>query len=639
MPIPKNFDCNEVHLSDEEIEAFQTAILNLSGIVEDNEPYHAAKAAEQRLNRREAQNFSKAERKEVYAQEKANAAARDEKFLTGNKAACKNGLLALKNLPEGRDPKSMFAWVKQFPQLLWRDNLKLAFDRYGEGLSLNENDRQTINKNFDLAKSWYDLFSASRYFNVLYDLSDFGADYERTDAKDSLKKFQAKADEMNIPARDEEVVAEETGAFDAPEEPAAEEEIQNEVEEEINVEPPKEEINVEVPAQNEKIKPYNITKDVYLSEESTHDFSQKIDDENEQNRSLKKKIKADIHYQLNDFSADAASKDSLRRFHELYGDTIKEELKMMLAGPKAHTPERALEWICQFPHVMTAYGIASSSMKGFEEFSQEHMDLAREWWNFFTDDHSKRNNYNTTKNSYRVDELEYYSESLYDKAWKAVHKAEKTKIDSIVEKLENAKTFYNSGEYNQIIDVAKMLYHTDELPKKFKDSAKTPEAIHAFKLASIKARIDAYIDHKAKDGVKPNVYHKLAAVEELNRYVSEELNRIGVKHIPGGLPAITTVNGQVPMSLAEEPNAALLKSYHAYAGSLISDEQEECRRTLDCMGRIMLSANALNLGEETMGKLDQLATAFQNGPDVDLNAPQEDTLLNDNPDEMPVIDC
>ena len=399
-----------------------------------------------------------------------------------------------------------------------------------------------------------------------------------------------------------------------------------------------------MPGEKEKIKPINITKTVGLTG-GVKEFENGLSDFNETCKEIRKDIVAKANYKNNvghTVAENTASlKDVARVFNQVHGETIKKELEAMLAGPKKHSFDGALEWLQTFPHVMAAYAESPAIMRSYKDFSEEHMELAIEWKVFAgtSDAHNYKYDHDNISDYERGARYLESEKSLYDKAWKVVHKTEKTKIDSIVEKLENAKTFYNSDEYNQIIDVAKMLYHTDELPKKFKDSAKTPEAIHAFKLASIKVRIDAYIEHKAKDGVKPNVYHKLAAVEELNRYVSEELNRIGVKHIPGGFPAITTVNGQVPMSLKEEPNASLLKSYHAYDGSLISDEREECCRTLDCMGRIMLSANALNLGEETMGKLDQLATAFQNGPDVDLNAPQEDTLLNDNPDEMPVIDC
>ena len=617
MPIPQEFNCNEVHLADKEIEAFQTAILNLSGIVDATKPFSLTEEVRKTIPQRDALNFSKAETAKIYAQAEEKVEVRNEKFLIDNRVACKNGLLALKNLPEGRDPKSMFAWVKQFPQLLWRDNLKLAFDRFGERLSLNEDDRQTINKNFELAKSWYDLFSSSRYFNILYGLPGLSADYERKDAKDTLKKFQAKAGEMNVPARDEELIAEETGAFDAGEEPAAEDDVlileeipKEEPKEEIKVEAPKEEVEVEMPAKKKKIEPINITEEIGGTENKKQ-FADDFSNFNSERQKIRAAIKAKLDH---DTRLDADLEE-----------TIKKEFEAMVAGPKKHNFNGALEWLQKFPHAMAAIERAPELVAKYPGFSEEHADLAKEWIRFANDQPAKETQYGNKKitNPDILKQFERYEKSLYDKSWKAVHKAEKMKIDSIVEKLENAKTFYNSGEYNQIIDVAKMLYHTDELPKKFKDSATTPEARHAFKLASIKAQIDAYIDHKAKDGVKPNVYHKLAAVEELNRYVCEELNRIGVKNIPRSAPPVPKVDGQVPTCLAEEKGDMAVKN-RLPNENMVGAEKEECSRALDCMGRILVHAGKLDVGFEKTYALNEMANAFQGGPNVDLDAPQEE---------------
>ena len=42
----------------------------------------------------------------------------------------------------------------------------------------------------------------------------------------------------------------------------------------------------------------------------------------------------------------------------------------------------------------------------------------------------------------------------------------------------------------------------------------------------LKDKIDEYLVHKAKDGVKPNTYHKLAALEELNQYLEQRIGEI-----------------------------------------------------------------------------------------------------------------
>ena len=632
MPIPQEFNCNEVWLNQSEIETFKTAMLNLSGIVEANEPYDVSKEVKKRIPPREAQNFSKAERDAVYAQEKAKAAARDEKFLTDNKAACKNGLLALKNLPDGRDPKSMFRWVKQFPELLWRDNLKLAFDRYGEELSLTEDDRQTISKNFELAKAWFKPFGHSQYFNELYGFPGTEEYYSHL-AENFLEGFKAKADEMNILARDEELIAGEQGAFDAPEEPAVEEEIQNEVEEESQAQLIEEEIprvapKEEAPAQKEKIKPINISERIHVTEGTVAEFGAKAKVYLDQSAIIYEEIKSNVTPNNFEHLNEMGEKASVRLFKQNYGDVIQKEMAAMLAGPKEHSSNGALEWLESFPHLSAligrSTGFAKACLSDREDFSQEHMDLAYQWQLFLKDGLPNKYESDYVKHSgAKADETFVKDEKrLYDKAWKAVHKAEKTKIDSIVEKLENAKTFYNSGEYNRIIDIAKMLYHTDELPKKFKDSATTPEERHAFKLASIKAQIDAYIDHKAKDGVKPNVYHKLAAVEELNRYVCEELNRIGVKHIPDN--ELKTFEGDyAPTCLAEEKGDMAVKN-RLPNENMVGAEKEECARVLDCMGRILVHAGKLDVGFEKTYALNEMANAFQGGPNVDLDAPQEE---------------
>ena len=626
MPIPKEFDCPEVRMSEEEIDQFENAIHSIERLVEDNKRYKPDYSKVAYTDRTEA------EKKAYRKSEDAKAARQGERFWQNHREDCKNGIIALKNLPESRDPKSMLQWIKQFPYLFTRDKLDSFMHSNGVGYGelfthgpLKSEDYNTLFKNYAFAKSWFSLFSNKEYRDKMFGKSPLGSrflDYKFTDAEAAVKKFREEAEELGIPAKSEEELKETdfTGVFDEVKDTA---------------------VYKEEPAPQEKVKEeqenwrHPIDKRVRVTE-STPVFVKKVSDFKQQI----KDIQAEMEKNAGDYgTAVNPEKKTTRLFDHTYGDIIKEELKAMADGPKEYNPVGVMAWFSAFPHVLAAQDLNTVALQGYE-IPEEQFELAKEWRTYFANETAIKNYFDSRDVDKRhTSDFDTIKTDLYDKGWKCFNKIEKTKIDSIVDKLKNAKTFYNSDEYNQIIDVAKMLYHTDELPKKFKDSAKTPEAIHAFKLASIKVRIDAYIEHKAKDGVKPNVYHKLAAVEELNRYVSEELNRIGVEHIPGGLPAITTVNGQVPMSLEEEPNASLLKSYHAYAGSLISDEHEECRRTLDCMGRIMLSANALNLGEETMGKLDQLTTAFQNGPDVDLNAPQEDTLLNDNPDEMPVIDC
>jgi len=87
-------------------------------------------------------------------------------------------------------------------------------------------------------------------------------------------------------------------------------------------------------------------------------------------------------------------------------------------------------------------------------------------------------------------------------------------INKSIRDLESAKTLVNSDEYKELINSVKEL----------KELTTTEHFVIYRKLEEIGEKIDKYIDHKAKDGVKANTYKKLAAVQELNEWVSNTIN-------------------------------------------------------------------------------------------------------------------
>jgi len=88
-----------------------------------------------------------------------------------------------------------------------------------------------------------------------------------------------------------------------------------------------------------------------------------------------------------------------------------------------------------------------------------------------------------------------------------------TKLATILDK---AKTFKNSQEYTDLITMCKALGDPETVARM---GAKARKEM----LAATGKKINDYISHKAKDGVKPNVFKKFAAVEALSKYLNTKL--------------------------------------------------------------------------------------------------------------------
>ncbi len=94
----------------------------------------------------------------------------------------------------------------------------------------------------------------------------------------------------------------------------------------------------------------------------------------------------------------------------------------------------------------------------------------------------------------------------------------------------SAGSLIDSRQYKEIINTLKLFNHAEQLPVNNKVFGKyrqmDPMKTQAFKLAFIKDAIDAYMDHKAKDGVKRNSCDKLDALGRLNRQVCTRLKNL-----------------------------------------------------------------------------------------------------------------
>lgn len=122
------------------------------------------------------------------------------------------------------------------------------------------------------------------------------------------------------------------------------------------------------------------------------------------------------------------------------------------------------------------------------------------------------------------DEYSFHESDLFDK------EEENPQIPSInintvgaftkfFDKLTAAKTRYNSGAYNNIVNYVKSINTKAE-----KYDSNVPG--YAAKLIKTKELINDYLYHKASGGVKQNSFKKLAAVEVLNKEIDTRLKAL-----------------------------------------------------------------------------------------------------------------
>jgi len=93
--------------------------------------------------------------------------------------------------------------------------------------------------------------------------------------------------------------------------------------------------------------------------------------------------------------------------------------------------------------------------------------------------------------------------------------SEEQQYKIIAKSLKDAKTVVNSKQYNDLCKIFEVLADP-------KQSAALSEEKKKALLATAGKTVNEYITHKAKDGVKPNVFKKLAAVEATSKFLEKK---------------------------------------------------------------------------------------------------------------------
>jgi len=200
---------------------------------------------------------------------------------------------------------------------------------------------------------------------------------------------------------------------------------------------------------------------------------------------------------------------------------------------------------------------------------------------------------------------------------RAVNPAERAAMErkgfaALGKELENAKTTVNSKQYKALTDTIKALGNEKLSAKMTPEERKKLMVIAGITIAD-------YISHKAKDGVKPNVFRKLAAVEAAGRYLDKAL-------APHRNDRFTLNNkkcqvSDISRSLEEQYNAAdfssqkrynELTAYNGIENKLAKFRNPNCRRyaehTNSCMNKIIL--NAVSNNYPTVKALDRMRSQF-----------------------------
>ncbi len=323
-------------------------------------------------------------------------------------------------------------------------------------------------------------------------------------------------------------------------------------------------------------------------------------------------------------------------------------LEALKQGPKGRDPESMLKWVKQFPYVVACPKLLEDHGYG-DPLKEKYYDLGRTWRELFSGDKAVETIYGE-QTGYGYDVYERKSnlndfQKEADKIFGPVRglNEEEIELDRLVGKLENASMFTDSGEYRNLISMTKMLNETEIVPH---TEGLTQKQNQAMKLAMIKTCVDTYLDHKAKDGVKRNVYHKLAAVEELNRYICKRMEDVGVWNIPDQkmhdelfFPKTVEDESSIleikhPQTYStEEIEANVEKANQADSGN--STTVDECARTLDCMARILMRAEHLKVPDTQIQELTAVREQFfrnpGRGPETAIDEIAEDNPMKDLP--------
>jgi len=185
--------------------------------------------------------------------------------------------------------------------------------------------------------------------------------------------------------------------------------------------------------------------------------------------------------------------------------------------------------------------------------------------------------------------------------------------------LENAKTTVNSKQYKLLMNTIKALgdpsYSEEQRVKLMLVAAST---------------VDDYIAHKAKDGVKPNVFRKLEAVEKVSRYLHASLEPYHGKTYT--IENTTVPVDSIPLRSKEREAAVpapvqqiyrqLLKQNPVVLSVIPGKQQHQTAEYVNvCMNKIILSAAAHD--SKIMPELINMRATFANPQFVAAQFPEK----------------
>ncbi len=316
-----------------------------------------------------------------------------------------------------------------------------------------------------------------------------------------------------------------------------------------------------------------------------------------------------------------------------YGGEISKQVKSFFAGPKGSDDESVAEWVKE-NYVMARFCMSSellftkptiSSLNNLARVENDIHSAARTAKLFIVkhipDEYDfcwGRDNHDRTNEYDYKDYMESNFEDLGKKNKdflsneKAIENlqnsfapaaavsadagnqpaAQEMSFKSFADELKAAKTTVNSSEYKNIISALEQLDKPGFGPWG-EESGLTPGQNEAAKLLTVKMYVDKYIAHKGNDGVKKNVYGKLAAVEKLNEYLCKKINGAN----PQGFTKepLSKLNKYIDSAkqnvYLQYKKADIAENVGKARGIGVETTAEECTRTLRCMQRIIDGAD------------------------------------------------
>jgi len=181
--------------------------------------------------------------------------------------------------------------------------------------------------------------------------------------------------------------------------------------------------------------------------------------------------------------------------------------------------------------------------------------------------------------------------------------------------LEKAKTVTNSKQYRLLTDTIQALGSE-------KQAKGMSEEIRAQLMVAAAVSVKDYIAHKAADGVKPNVFRKLAAVEAASRFLNEKLKPYCGKTYTIGKRSISV--DSLNLSFKAQYNAAsgaAKSGFDQMVGRMPVDKRLSAiqgdnvraiaKHTNSCMNKILL--NAIETSSSIIPELDAMRVKFSDG--------------------------